>query len=155
MEVRFTKTAKGRGCAWEALRPPRSRVPGPTMAAGGDLPHDLATFVIEQALGLEHGFWGCVAEGATFRSLNRKRTPQGKAVIDRHRAELDRAEALANEIHFGWRRGEPTPVSAELDEMLERWRALPEGESIVLTWSPRRSPRSRWQPRFEGTRASR
>ena len=31
------------------------------MAAGGDLPHDLYTFVIEDALDIEHGFWGCLA----------------------------------------------------------------------------------------------
>ena len=41
----------GRTCAWTALRPPRTVVPGPAMAAGGDLPHDLYTFVIEGALG--------------------------------------------------------------------------------------------------------
>src|SRR5690606_17079248 len=69
MEVRFTKSEKGRTCSWEALRPPRTKVPGPAMAAGADLPHDLATFVIEEALGIERGFWGSVAEGATFRSL--------------------------------------------------------------------------------------
>src|SRR5690606_41112188 len=75
MRVTFHK--RGRGCGWTALRPPRTVVPGPTMAAGGDLPHDLYTFVIEYALGIEHGFWGAVAAGATFRSLGRKRTPQG------------------------------------------------------------------------------
>lgn len=40
------------------------------MAAGGDLPHDLYTFVIEDALGIEYGFriWGCIAAGATFKN---------------------------------------------------------------------------------------
>ncbi len=141
MEVRFTRGSKGRTCSWVALRPPRTRVPGPTMAAGGDLPHDLATFVIEQALGLEHGFWGCVAAGATFRSLGRKRTPQGKAVIGRHLDELDAAEARVNEVYFAWRRGEPTEVDAELAAMLERWRGLAEGEELVVTWDP--APRAR------------
>jgi hypothetical protein len=36
------------------------------MASGRTLPHDLSTFVVEGALGLRHGFWGCVADGATF-----------------------------------------------------------------------------------------
>jgi hypothetical protein len=53
------------------------------MAAGGDLPHDLVTFVIEDALAIEHGFWGCVAAGATFRTLGRRRTPQGREVSGR------------------------------------------------------------------------
>ena len=84
------------------------------MAAGGDLPHDLATYVIEAALGLEHGFWGCVADGATFKTLGRKRTPQGRAVIGRHAAELDAAEIEVNAVYFAWRRGESTPVDDDL-----------------------------------------
>ena len=96
MTVTFRRV--GRGCTWTALRPPRTKVPGPTMAAGGDLPHDLYTFVIERALDLRHGFWGCVAAGATFKTLGRKRTPQGKAVIMRHLGELDAAETQVNEI---------------------------------------------------------
>ena len=141
MEVRFAKTNAGRTCSWTALRPPRTKVPGPSMAAGGDLPHDLYTLVIEQALGIQHGFWGCVAEGATFKTLGRKRTPQGKAVIGRHLDELDEAERRVNEIYFGWKQGEPTEVDAELDGMLERWRRLGEGEELVLTWAP--APRAR------------
>jgi hypothetical protein len=124
----------GRTCAWEALRPPRTRVPGPSMAAGADLPHDLATFVIEQTLGIEHGFWGCLADGATFRTVGRRRTPQGKAVIDRHADQLARAERTVNRIHFGWRADRPTPAGAELDAMLDRWRELDEGAGLQLEW---------------------
>jgi hypothetical protein len=134
MTVRFRRS--GRCCAWEALRPPRTVVPGPTMAAGADLPHDLYTFVIEGALGLDHGFWGCVAAGATFKTLGRRRTPQGKAVIDRHLGDLDAAEARVNEVYFAWKAGTPTPLDAELDSMLARWRALGEGDELVLTWPP-------------------
>lgn len=138
-----------------ALRPPRTEVPGPSMAAGGDLPHDLATFVIEEALGIEHGFWGCVAAGATFRSLGRKRTPQGRAVIDRHLAELDEGERRVNEVYFAWRRGEPAEASAELDAMLARWRSVPEGGELVLTWAvPGRRSRA-GSSGFEGARGPR
>ena len=140
MRVTFHK--RGRGCGWTALRPPRTVVPGPTMAAGGDLPHDLYTFVIEDALGIEHGFWGCVAAGATFKTLGRKRTPQGKAVIDRHLDDLDAAEARVNEVYFAWRAGTPTELDGVLDRMLERWRALPDGGDLTLDWpSDRRPPR--------------
>jgi hypothetical protein len=134
MIVTFRRT--GRGCSWTALRPPRTVVPGPTMAAGGDLPHDLYTFVIERALRLRNGFWGCVAAGATFRSLGRKRTPQGKAVIATHLGDLDDAERQVNQIYFAWKRGQPTPLDAELDEMLDRWRALEDGGELVLEWPP-------------------
>lgn len=133
MTVTFHK--RGRGCSWTALRPPRTVVPGPTMAAGADLPHDLYTFVIEDALDLEFGFWGCVAAGATFRTLGRRRTPQGRAVIDSHLEDLDAAEARVNEVYFAWRNGESTPLDAELDSMLERWRQLPDGDDLVLEWA--------------------
>ncbi|MEP6300010.1 MAG: hypothetical protein ABJ382_22050 [Ilumatobacter sp.] len=116
-------------------------MPGPAMAAGGDLPHDLYTFVIGSALGLEWGFWGCVAAGATFKTLGRKRTPQGTAIINRHRDDLEAAEARVNEIYFAWRAGTPTPLDDELDAMLARWRALPAGHDITLEWSPTPSSR--------------
>jgi hypothetical protein len=134
MRVTFTRSDDGRVCAWTALRPPRTRVPGPAMAVGADVPHDLATFVIEEALGIEHGFWGCVAEGATFRSLGRRRTPQGRAVIDRRSDALDAAEVEVNEVFFAWRRGEPTAADDALDAALEAWRALPRGGEMVREW---------------------
>ena len=112
------------------------------MAAGGDLPHDLYTFAIEDALDLEHGFWGCVSAGATFKTLGRKRTPQGKAVIARHLDELDEAEARVNEIYFAWRAGRPTPLDEELDSMLDRWRALPDGGELVVEWKIERPSRA-------------
>jgi len=139
MTVTFRR--QGRGCAWTALRPPRSVVPGPTMAAGADLPHDLYTFVIEDALGLERGFWGCVAAGATFKTLGRKRTPQGKAVIAENLPELEAAEAQVNEIYFAWRDGRPTELDDELDGMLDRWRALDDGEELTVEWAIDRSGR--------------
>ena len=132
MVVTFIR--RGRGCSWSALRPPRTIVPGPTMAAGGDLPHDLYTFVIEDALGIEYGFWGCVAAGATFATLGRKRTPQGKAVITSHLDDLDAAEARVNEVYFDWRAGRPTPLDSELDSMLLRWRAVADDEALVVNW---------------------
>lgn len=134
MAVTFRK--RGRACSWTAVRPPRKIVPGPTMAAGGDLPHDLYTFVIESALGLEFGFWGCVAAGATFKTLGRKPTPQGRAVIARHIDDLNAAEARVNEIYFGWRSGTATPFDDELNTMLARWQALLDDEAITLEWAP-------------------
>ena len=133
MAVTFRK--RGRACSWTAVRPPRTIVPGPTMAAGGDLPHDLYTFVIESALGLEFGFWGCVAAGATFKTLGRKRTPQGKAVIAAHLEDLDAAESQVNAIYFAWRAHTVTPLDDELNAMLARWRALPDDGVITLEWS--------------------
>lgn len=115
------------------------------MAAGGDVPHDLATFVIEESLGFKHGFWGCVADGATFKSLGRKRTERGRAVIQRHLVELQRAETQVNEIYFAWRQGLPTPVDEVLNRTKAEWRGLPDGGSLVRQWaaSPNRHRRRR------------
>ena len=136
MTVTFHR--RGRTCSWTALRPPRSVVPGPAMAAGADLPHDLYTFVIEDALDLEFGFWGCVAAGATFTTLGRKPTPQGRAVIERHAHDLEAAETAVNEVYFVWREGRPTGLDDELGSMLERWRAVPDGGDLELVWSSER-----------------
>ena len=93
----FRKNELGQ-CDWEAVRARRTRVPGCCMGGRvreGHLPHDLAGFVIEGGLGLRHGFWGLIAEGATFNSMRKRRTREGRAVIAAHRAELD-AAALAD-----------------------------------------------------------
>lgn len=147
MVVEFQKV--GTACTWTALRPPRTRVPGTTMAVGADLPHDLSTFVIERALGIEDGFWGCVAAGATFRSLGRKRTPQGKALIAAHRSQLRVAERRVNQVVSARRAERSTPVDEHLDAMLARWQELDDGGRITLEWprEPRRGG--------SGTRAKR
>lgn len=118
------------------------------MAAGADVPHDLATFVVELVLGLRHGFWGCVADGATFRSTGRRRTRQGRDVIAEHRDDLDAAEVVVNEQFFAWRRGEPVDAGPALDRALVAWRALADGEELSLTWPhPARPARDARRPR--------
>jgi hypothetical protein len=126
-------------------------VPGPAMAAGGNVPHDLATFVIEAELGIIHGFWGCVAAGATFKSMRRRHTEPGRAVIRRHVADLDAAEAQVNAAYFAWRSGVPTPVGPALDAACAAWRALPEGGSSVLDWAATGGPRT---PALSGGRGT-
>mgnify|MGYP001140726927 FL=1 len=72
----FRKNELGQ-CDWEAVRARRTRVPGCCMGGrvrADTLPHDLAGFVIEGGLGLRHGFWGLIAEGATFNSMRKRRT---------------------------------------------------------------------------------
>ena len=135
MEVRFVKGKAGRTCGWTALRPPRTHVPGAVMAAGADLPHDLSTFVIEHALGIERGFWGCVAAGGTFRSLQRRPTAPGRAVVKAFAPDLDEAEVRVNAAYRSWRAGGPTPAAPALDEALVAWRALEEGGELVLRWA--------------------
>jgi hypothetical protein len=69
MRIFFQRSGDGRLCSWRAELPGRRRIMGSTMAARSgrtDLPHDLAQFVVEAGLGLEHGFWNLVANGASW-----------------------------------------------------------------------------------------
>ena len=136
MHVVFRKEKRDL-CVWTAY--PRKRRPITSIGGGGFrcLPHDLAQFVVERELGHRHGFWGCLADGATFRTVVRtnrriRRTPQGKAVIAAHVAELDAAEHDAHEHVLAWRRGEPTPVAAALGQAHRAWLALPEQGELTL-----------------------
>ena len=142
MQVVFYKVDNGRLCAWAAAPPKRKRFQGTTMASGRDLPHDLAQFVVETTLGLQHGFWGLLANGATFKSVvGRRRTQPGQQLIRVHREALNATEHLVNAHVAAWRTGAPTPAGFALDAMYARWQALPVGEELRVDWLPQRLPR--------------
>jgi hypothetical protein len=133
--VTFRRHEEQRVSSWMARRGKRTIIPGSTMALGrGDAPHDLLQFAVEAAVGLEYGFWGCVAKGATFRSLGRKRTRPGRAVIAEHRAEVDAAEGVAGFHVAAWKKGEPTPAAEALTRLSAAWDALEDGEPLTVEW---------------------
>ena len=135
MEVAFYKGDDGRLCGWRAAPPKRRPFQGTTMASGRDLPHDLAQFVVETTLGLQHGFWGLLARGATFKSVpGRRRTKPGQQIIRAHREALDGVERLVNGHVTAWRTGAVTPAGPALEGMLARWQALRGGEELRLVW---------------------
>jgi hypothetical protein len=140
MQVGFYKVDDGRLCAWTATCPKRRRFQGTTMASGRNLPHDLAQFVVESTLGLLHGFWGLLANGATFESVPRRRTKPGQQVIRTHHKALTATEHVVNSHVMAWRTGATTPARSALDAMLARWRALPVGEELCVVWPTRRLP---------------
>ena len=136
MRVEFTKVDNnGRAaCRWDAVRGKRTQVPGTHMAAGKDIPHDLAQYVIEAAAGYRNGFWDLVAKGATFKSTGRRRTKPGRAVIAEHRQELAGSEQLAG-LHLAlWKARHADPVSTALDRSLAQWRALQADEHLIFDW---------------------
>jgi hypothetical protein len=136
VRVTFRKAELGQ-CDWEAVRARRTRVPGCQMGGRlreGHLPHDLAQFVIEAGLGLRYGFWGLVADGATFASMRKRRTRSGRAVIAAHRAELDAAEARVHAEEHLLEHGGDSPLRPEWDAMVARWAALPVGGTLELEW---------------------
>ena len=139
LEIRFFKEKKH--TVWDARRG-RSYIAG---AGGGgnpeELPHDLVGLVVERALGVEHGFWWAVDNGATFRSMGKKPTRPGRELIRRHGDEIYAADHLVHQVWEQWRRGEPTPCSEELDATLAEWQALPTGGHLVRTFSSPPPPR--------------
>jgi hypothetical protein len=96
---------------------------------------------VEAGLGLEHGFWNLVANGATFKSLGRRPTRPGRQLIAAYRAELNQVEWTVDSQGQAWRDGRPAPVGSELEAMLARWRALGPGEELAVDWPTRRLPR--------------
>lgn len=143
MQVEFYKQGDGRLCSWVATPPHRRPFEGTTMAAGRDLPHDLAQFTIERALDVRDGFWGLVAHGASFASIpGRRPTRPGRALARAHETALAAVEALVNRHYLAWRRGEATPLGATLDVIYARWLSLGDGERLALDWEVRPLPSS-------------
>ena len=135
VQVTFRKMVERRVSTWEAIRGKRIRVPGATMALGrGDLPHDLTQMVVEATWGVSDGFWGCLAQGATFRSTGRKRTRPGRAVIAAHRTDLVEAEQIVGAHVRAWKAGQPTPTRDALNRFDHLWRSLGDGASLRVEW---------------------
>lgn len=66
-----------------------------------EIPHDLAHYAIEKALGLRYGFWGSVAEGAVFPTMTYvsglrrpKAEETSRAVLKKNAVHLTEAESL-------------------------------------------------------------
>ncbi|MGH9271156.1 MAG: hypothetical protein ACRDZ2_07770 [Ilumatobacteraceae bacterium] len=89
----------------------------------------------EAHFGIEDGFWGLLARGATFRHGTQQRaTKSGRQLIRDHRAALAAAEATGNQHHFAWAQGHPTPVAPTFDRLARLWDAVPEGGTLTIQW---------------------
>ena len=135
MWVTFRKLIEKRVTTWEAVRGSRIHVPGTTMALGrGGLPHDLVQMIVEASVGIDRGFWGSVAAGATFKSTGRERTKPGRAVIVANRRPIAEAEGVVAEHLFRWEHGLPTPAAAHFDELSRGWDGLNDGGQVTVEW---------------------
>jgi hypothetical protein len=133
--VEFYRDDEARVSCWEAVRGKRTRVPGSVMALGrGVISHDLAQYVIEAATGYQHGFWGLLAKGATFKSTGRRRTRPGRAVIAAHRQDLVESEHLAAVHMAAWGAGEQTAVTEALSRAADQFFRLQRGERLRFEW---------------------
>lgn len=118
------------------------------------LPHDLAHYVVERELGLQRGFWGCVAAGALFpgiKVISGRRPAHGaarsQAVIREAGQQGTVAEVLVGVLltiaqegldnnwpaaravlSRAWRPGKPSRGSLEADEVQRVCAALREAQ---------------------------
>ena|SRR5215210_2785466 len=97
------------------------------------IPHDLAHLALEQALGLRHGFWGSVAEGAVFESMTHvggRRKPhaaeRSNAVLKANHGPLTEAEVLVRIFNDALEEGHRAG-SAELRDRLRGGSWTPPG----------------------------
>ncbi|SOC46695.1 hypothetical protein SAMN05660748_0394 [Blastococcus aggregatus] len=127
---------------------------------GADLPHDLVHAVVETALPLADGIWGCVADGVVWGSMRHvsgRRPPHSAERSDqlkreRHEA-VQRAENVADVVgrlargealppqHVATSGLPPERIAAAVDAVRDasrRWAVLPVGERWVLEWTTQR-----------------
>ncbi|HEV8298697.1 MAG TPA: hypothetical protein VGQ20_15430 [Acidimicrobiales bacterium] len=142
----FVRNERKHISGWTAVRGKRTVVPGPWHCYGGagGVPHDLVQYVIEAATKYEHGFWGLVARGATFKSTGRKRTVPGRALIAAHRDELSGAERLAGAHVSAWKAGADTHVTRCLEHASQQWHGLGAGEIMEFEWPSPTGHVERW-----------
>ncbi|MCZ7462285.1 hypothetical protein [Streptomyces sp. WMMC940] len=125
----------------------------PAQSVGPTMPHDLVHAVVETALGIDDGFWGAMARGATFQGFElvtpRRHRRSGMKVLRRGGAAVMAAELSVNWAYRVWRglategRGVGrAPIDAEalartgprLSAAAARWAALPEGGELLWRW---------------------
>jgi hypothetical protein len=99
-------------------------------------------YVAEGVLGMEYGFWGCIAAGghvkitkATHRRGARGRT--GRGFMRDHAGELLAGESAVGQATKAWKAGEKSPTTKALRSVRSRWNAVPLGGTLVLHWPPR------------------
>jgi hypothetical protein len=121
------------------------------------IPHDLVHAAVETALGIADGFWGAVAEGATFEGFEpvqpSRHRRAGLKVLRRKGDAVMAAELKVGLAYRIWQglpvegRGMPRLVSLEsaevqravtaLDEARAAWSSLRDGEHMTWTWCAR------------------
>ncbi|WP_418960481.1 hypothetical protein [Streptomyces tritici] len=125
----------------------------PAQPVGPTMPHDLVHAVVETALGIDDGFWGAMARGATFEGFELvtpgRHRRSGLKVLRRGGDAVMAAELAVNWAYRVWRglptqgRGVgPAPLDEEslartgppLDAAGARWAAVPVGGQLLWRW---------------------
>jgi hypothetical protein len=117
------------------------------------LTHDLLHYAVEVEAGVEAGFWGRLAAGATIAEMNDRTRPMDNemAAIEQMVGALtasvkgrSAAEVVAGMNRFATSLGASLPgwltetfvlaVQERMRQLLGRWRATPRGSTLDLTW---------------------
>ena len=121
------------------------------------IPHDLAHYVIEKALQLKHGFWGNVAAGAVFPSMNyiggRRRPHAGERSVSLLKAnapQLNEAEVVVRIFNDTIEQGHSQTSRVLRERLKQRWNAAGQHprefspEEIAAVFADYGSMRLRW-----------
>lgn len=119
-----------------------------------ELPHDLAHFAIEQALGIRTGFWGTVAGGGVFPSMTYdggRRKPKAeersKAILKANARKLIEAEVAVSVFSDTIAQGHPGTSPVLRQRLRERLPMLERditATGIVETYSGYRRALAAW-----------
>jgi hypothetical protein len=94
-----------------------------------ELPHDLGHYVVESELGLAHGFWGCIGDGALFPGVtvvpgkqSPRANPRAQALVRAVYQERGASELLLRAFQAATRIEDPARRFAELvSQEVRRW----------------------------------
>ena len=91
------------------------------------IPHDLAHFAVEKALGIKEGFWGTIAAGAVFPTMTHiggrrkpKATERSRAVLKANARALIEAEVLVRIFSDAIDNGHPERSAVLLARLQDR-----------------------------------
>ena len=117
------------------------------------LTHDLLHYAVEVEAGVQSGFWGCLATGATLAWMNDRTRSMGDemAAIEQAVGALSAsvkgrsaAEVVEGMNRFASSLGATLPpwlterfvrgVQERMRQLLGRWKATPRGATLDLTW---------------------
>jgi hypothetical protein len=115
--------------------------------------HDLLHYAVESEAGLQSGFWGRLAAGATLAEMNDRTRPMGDeiAAIERVVGALtptvkgrSAAKVTCAVNEFASSSGITLPpwfdesfvvaVNERMRQLLGRWKATPRGSALELAW---------------------
>jgi hypothetical protein len=118
------------------------------------LPHDIAHYVVEKALGLDHGFWGRVAAGTVFPGMSYvegrrkpRATERSESLLKANAAELSEAEVLVRIFSETIREGHVETAPILMYRLKERRTAdkrAVRAAQIATIFARYKDLRSRW-----------